>query len=91
MWKLIYDGDGSEIINIKDAQSFIWTFNEPGFYTVYSSVEDSNGNVSVHDKSGYIRVIDHKNAAPGELVTSVTSETFRKRSIYELGSKPQLI
>jgi hypothetical protein len=91
VWKLIYDGSGEEIINIKDAQSFIWTFNQPGFYTIYSSVEDSNGNVSVHDKNGYIRVIDHKNPPPGELVLSVTSDTFRRRSIYELGSKPQLI
>jgi hypothetical protein len=91
IWKLIYDGDGSEIINIKDAQSFIWTFNAPGFYTLYSSVEDSNGNVSVHNNSGYIRVIDHKNPAPGESVTSVNSDTFRRRAIYELGSKPQII
>jgi hypothetical protein len=91
IWKLIYDGDGSEIINIKDAQSFIWTFNAPGFYTLYSSIEDSNGNVSVHNNSGYIRVIDHKNPAPGESVTSVNSDTFRRRAIYELGSKPQII
>jgi hypothetical protein len=90
-WKLIYDGDGSEMINIKNAESFIWTFNEPGFYTLYSSIEDSNGNISVHDKSGYIRVIDHKNAPPGEIITSVTSDTFRERSIYEFDSKPQLI
>ena len=88
-WKLIKDESGDVIIDIKDAQSFIWTFQEVGFYHLYLEIQDSNGNVSVYDKPGYIRVIDHKNPAPGEIVNLVNSDIFRKRSIYEINSHPQ--
>lgn len=90
VWKLIKDESGEEIIGIKDAQSFIWTFYETGFYTLYLEVEDTNGNKSIHSKKGYVRVVDHKKPAPGEIVTLVNSDTFRKRSIYEPDAHPQL-
>ena len=89
VWKLIYDGSGETLIDVKDTRSFIWTFNEPGFYTLNLEVEDSNGNISTFNKQGYIRVINHKNQPPGEFLPSVTSDTFRKRSIYELKTTPQ--
>ena len=91
VWKLIKGESDEELINIKDAQSFIWTFNQPGFYDLYSSIEDSNGNKSILDKKGYIRVIDHKNPAPGEIVNTVTSDTFRRRAIYETITKGVLL
>ena len=91
VWKLIKGETEEELINIKDTPSFIWTFNQPGFYDLYSSIEDSNGNKSVFDKKGYIRVIDHKNPAPGEIVDTVTSDTFRRRSIYEPITKGVLL
>jgi len=90
VWKLIYDGSSEEIINIKDVKSFIWTFNKPGFYSLYLQVEDSNGNVSIFDKKGYIRVIDHKNPPAGEIIEYVNSEIYRKRAIYEAKTTPQL-
>ena len=90
LWKLIYDGSGEEIINIKDVSSFIWTFSDPGFYTLYLQVEDSNGNLSIFEKNGYIRVIDHKNPPAGEIVNVVNSDIFRKRAIYEKITTPQL-
>jgi len=91
VWKLIKGESDEELINIKDAQSFIWTFNQPGFYDLYASIEDSNGNKSILDKKGYIRVIDHKNPAPGEIVNTVTSDTFRRRAIYEPITKGVLL
>jgi hypothetical protein len=53
-------------------------------------VEDSNGNVSIFDKKGYIRVIDHKNPPAGEIIEYVNSEIYRKRAIYEAKTTPQL-
>jgi len=82
IWRLKYDVTSETLIDIKDAQSFIWTFNKPGFYSLYLSVEDTNGNISVFDRQGYIRVINHKNPAPGEIVDLVNSDTFKRRTIY---------
>jgi hypothetical protein len=90
VWKLVYDASNEEIINVKDVKSFIWTFNKPGFYSLYLQVEDSNGNLSIFDKKGYIRVIDHKNPPAGEVIEYVNSEIFRKRAIYEAKTIPQL-
>ena len=91
VWKLIKGETEEELINIKDTPSFIWTFNQPGFYDLYASIEDSNGNKSILDKKGYVRVIDHKNPAPGEIVDTVTSDTFRRRAIYEPITKGVLL
>lgn len=90
-WKLTKGETREELLNIKDAQSLIWTFNQPGFYDIYASIEDSNGNLSILDKKGYIRVIDHKSPAPGEIVSTVTSDTFRRRAIYEPITKGVLL
>lgn len=84
-WRLTYEPTDELLIDIKDAQSFIWTFNKPGFYTLYSSIEDSNGNVSVFERKGYVLVIDHKKPAPGDFVDVVNSDTFKQRTIYRRG------
>lgn len=91
IYRLINDDDNENLIEIKDAQYFIWTFNQPGFYTLYVKIEDTNGNTYIHDKKGYIRVIDHKNPAPGEIVDLVNSDTYRRRSIYDIKTLPQII
>ena len=91
VWKLIKGETDEELLNIKDTPSFIWTFNQPGFYDLYASIEDSNGNKSILDKKGYVRVIDHKNPAPGEIVNTVTSDIFRRRAIYEPITKGVLL
>jgi hypothetical protein len=91
VYNLINDDDNENLIEIKDAHFFIWTFNQPGFYTLNVKIEDSNGNVYTHDKKGYIRVIDHKNPPPGEIVEHVNSDIFRKRAIYEKKTIPQII
>ena len=91
VYNLVNDDDNEQLIEIKDAHFFIWTFNQPGFYTLHVKIEDSNGNVYKHDKKGYIRVIDHKNPAPGEIVEYVNSDVFRRRAIYEKKTTPQII
>jgi hypothetical protein len=88
IWELKFDYTDETLINIKDAQSFIWTFNKSGFYSLYSSVEDSNGNKSVFNKEGYIRVIDHKKPSPEEIVTIVNSDTYKQRTIYRERLRP---
>jgi hypothetical protein len=90
-WILTDDDSGKVIINVKNTKYFIWRFDTPGFYTLYLSVKDSNGNITEFKKNGYIRVINHKIAPPGETVKLVNSDTYRKRSLYEIGSNPQLV
>jgi len=91
VYTLINDDDNENLIEVKDTHAFIWTFNQPGFYTLHAKIEDSNGNVYIHNKKGYIRVIDHKNPPPGEIVDLVNSDIFRKRAIYEKVTRPQII
>ena len=90
-WILTDDDSGDVIIDIIDTPSFIWKFDKPGFYGLYLSVKDSNGNITEFSRSGYIRVINHNIAPPGESVKLVNSDVYRKRSIYEKGNNPQLV
>jgi hypothetical protein len=91
VWRLTYEPTDELLIDVKDAQSFIWTFNKPGFYTLYSSIEDSNGNVSVFERKGYVLVIDHKKPAPGDFVDVVNSDTFKQRTIYRRGVRHEAV
>ena len=59
-WILSNSETGDELLNIKGSPYFIYTFVNPGYYTIYNQVEDSAGNVYEVSKAGFIKVINHK-------------------------------
>ena len=65
-WILKNSITGAELLNVKYTPYFIYTFSEPGNYTIYNSVEDSEGNVYFVTKPGYIEIIDHKSKRPDD-------------------------
>ena len=60
VWVLSNSVTGEELLDVKGTPYFIYTFTSPGNFTIYNSVEDSEGNVYTTSKIGYIEVIDHK-------------------------------
>lgn len=60
VWVLSNSATGEELLDVKGTPYFIYTFTAPGNFTIYNSVEDSEGNVYTTSKIGYIEVIDHK-------------------------------
>lgn len=66
VWILYNARTGQEILNVKSTPYFIYTFTEPGYYTIYNSVEDSWGNVYEISKPGFIEIIDHKVKRPDD-------------------------
>ena len=65
-WILKDSLTGAELLNVKYTPYFIYTFSEPGNYTIYNSVEDSEGNVYFVTKPGYIEIVDHKAKRPDD-------------------------
>jgi hypothetical protein len=65
-WILKDSISGNELLNVKATPYFIYTFSEVGNYTIYNSVEDSEGNVYFVTKPGYIEIIDHKAKRPDD-------------------------
>ena len=59
-WILSNSESQEELLNIKGSPYFIYTFVDPGFYTIYNQVEDSAGNIYETSKPGFIKVINHK-------------------------------
>lgn len=60
VWVLSNSVTGEELLDVKGTPYFIYTFTSPGNFTIYNSVEDSEGNVYTTSKIGYIEVINHK-------------------------------
>jgi hypothetical protein len=60
IWILSDSATGEQLLDVKGTPYFIYTFTSAGNYTIYNSVEDSEGNVYTTSKPGYIQVIDHK-------------------------------
>lgn len=60
VWILSNSATGEELLDVKGTPYFIYTFTAPGNFTIYNSVEDSEGNIYTTSKIGYIEVIDHK-------------------------------
>ena len=58
-WVLSDHKTGNIILDVKESPYFIFTFDKAGFYTLYNSVEDSEGNVYEMSKNAYIEVINH--------------------------------
>ena len=84
---------GEDIVKVRKTPYFIWTFTNPGFYSVSCSLQDANGNLYETQHKGKIRVIDHKEAYAGDLVPDVVNPTdYLIRSIYydreEMGFPP---
>jgi hypothetical protein len=65
-WILSNSESQEELLNIKGSPYFIYTFANPGFYTIYNQVEDSAGNVFETSKPGFIKVINHKDKRPDD-------------------------
>ena len=65
-WILSNPETGEEFLNIKESPYFIYTFVNPGYYTIYNQVEDSEGNVYEVSKAGFIKVINHKDKRPDD-------------------------
>jgi len=60
VWVLSDSVTGEQLLDVKGTPYFIYTFTGAGNYTIYNSVEDSEGNVYTASKPGYIHVINHK-------------------------------
>ncbi|NCX04904.1 MAG: hypothetical protein EBW68_03880, partial [Actinobacteria bacterium] len=65
-WILSNSETKDELLNIKGSPYFIYTFVDPGYYTIYNQVEDSAGNIYEISKPGFIKVIDHKDKRPDD-------------------------
>jgi len=59
-WILSDATNGREILNVKSVPYFIYTFTEPGYFSIYNSVEDAFGNVYEATKPAFITVVNHK-------------------------------
>jgi PKD repeat protein len=66
VWSLTDAKTGQEILNVKSTPYFIYTFTDPGYYTIYNMVEDSWGNVYEISKPGFIEIVDHKVKRPDD-------------------------
>ena len=84
VWSLVDTETGEEIVRIRKTPYFIWTFLNPGFYTISCQLQDANGNVYETAHKGKIRVIDHKTPFSGDLIPEIVNPNdFLLRSIYE--------
>ena len=93
IWTLIDSENGNVIVKLKKTPYFIWTFVNPGFYTLSCELQDVNGNIYQTTENGKIRVIDHKEAFAGDLKPEIVNpDDYLLRSIYynreELGFPP---
>jgi hypothetical protein len=84
IWTLKDAFTGEVIVKVRKTPYFIWTFTNPGFYTISCDLEDANGNLYSAQHEGKIRVIDHKNPEAGDLIPEiVTSDDYLSRTIYD--------
>jgi len=93
IWTLTDTENGDVIVKIRKTPYFIWTFVNPGFYTITCQLQDANGNLYETEHKGKIRVIDHKTPFAGDLIPDVVNpEDYLLRSIYydrkQLGFPP---
>jgi hypothetical protein len=93
IWTLTDTENGNVIVKIRKTPYFIWTFLEPGFYTISCELQDANGNIYQTEHKGKIRVIDHKSPFAGDLTPEVVNPSdYLIRSIYydrkDLGFPP---
>jgi hypothetical protein len=93
IWTLTDTETGEVIAKIRKTPYFIWTFMNPGFYTISCELQDVNGNIYETTHKGKIRVIDHKDPIAGDLIPEIVNpEDYLVRSIYydrkELGFPP---
>jgi hypothetical protein len=93
IWTLSDTETGEVIVKIRKSPYFIWTFLNPGFYSIACELQDANGNIYETSHSGKIRVIDHKEAFAGDLKPEVVNpDDYLLRTIYydrkELGFPP---
>lgn len=57
-WILKDEKSGTPILDVKEIPYFIYTFTEPGYYSIQNKVEDANGNLYQVSKKAFIQVID---------------------------------
>jgi hypothetical protein len=84
IWTLVNVDSEEEIIRIRKTPYFIWTFLNPGFYTISCQVEDANGNLYETTHEGKIKVIDHKIPSAGDLIPNIVNpEDYLLRTSYD--------
>ena len=93
IWTLTDTETNEIIVKLKNTPYFIWTFVNPGFYTLSCELQDANGNIYNTEEKGKIRVIDHKEPFGGDLKPEIVNpEDYLLRTIYynreELGFPP---
>ncbi len=57
-WVLIDEFSGTVVLDVKSIPYFIFTFTEPGYYSIQNTVEDSNGNVYIVSKKAFVKVMN---------------------------------
>ena len=57
-WILRDESSGTVVLDVKSTPYFIYTFTEPGYYSMENKVQDSNGNVYQVSKRAFITVVD---------------------------------
>lgn len=93
IWTLTDSETNEVIVKLRRTPYFVWTFVNPGFYTISCELQDANGNIYQTEEKGKIRVIDHKGAFGGDLKPEIVNpEDYLLRTIYynreELGFPP---
>jgi len=66
VWILSDARTGEQILNVKNTPYFIYTFAQPGYYSIYNSVEDAFGNVFEVTKPAFITVVNHRDKNPND-------------------------
>jgi hypothetical protein len=93
VWTLTDSEKNEVIVKIRKTPYFIWTFTQPGFYSISCELQDANGNVYTNEHKGMIRVIDHKTPFGGDLKPDIVNpEDYLLRTLYydrkDLGFPP---
>jgi len=57
-WILVDEFSGTVVLDVKSIPYFIFTFTDPGYYSIQNTVEDSNGNIYTVSKKAFVKVMD---------------------------------
>jgi hypothetical protein len=58
-WRIYNSKTEEKILDVRGVPYLIYTFAQPGYYSIQNTVEDANGNVYAITETAYITVKDH--------------------------------
>lgn len=58
-WRIYNSKTEEKILDVRGVPYLIYTFVQPGYYSIQNTVEDANGNVYAITETAYITVKDH--------------------------------